>query len=477
MKTCPYCKHVIKDNWYYCRNCNKPLIVNFDKGLVRSLRSPYDESDYFHIDLEEEGEFYDNTIINDEDIDKKIKEINDILKSKETLGEPIPGDLLIKKSSLYYKKRDLSSSKKNLELALQNYKEENDLLNIAICHNELGLVQEDNGFFDQAIYHFNRSLEILRDINDNQKIIKVLNNLGNAYYLIKDLEHAYEFYQKALQLSEQENLRFEEIKSASNLVEVLFLLKDYERIKKILARNTEFFKENDDVYGIILTHVKNGKLYYKIGKDYDYDLAYQHLNNALDLIKTIKNTISIYIRAKLEWECFLYLGKLHLIWNNIMDAENSFLLSLEAVRIFAIIDDINEGEILEELARLYSIKRDRERAIEYYNLSYEIFYKFGDNLKCADLKYKIAQLYSDSEKKEMTAVTYFEDALNLYENLGYIKEAAILLHKLGDYYLHRGMTDMALPNFERARDYYKDLQDDYNVNFIEKKMKSLTKNY
>ncbi|KKN45680.1 hypothetical protein LCGC14_0680700, partial [marine sediment metagenome] len=390
---------------------------------------------------------------------------------KEILGEPIPGSLFLEKSSLYYKKRDSSNSAKNLELALKNYKEDNDLLNIAICHNELGLIQEDDGFFEIGIYHFVRALEILKDLNDSQKIIKTLNNLGNAYYLIKDLENAYKFYQEALQLSKQENLRLEEIKSASNLVEVLYLLKDYDRIKRILARNAEFFKENEDVYGIILTDIKNGKLYFIMSKD--YDLAYQHLNNALDLIKKIRNKVSIFVRAKLEWECFLYLGKLHLIWDNIIDAENSLLQSLEAVRIFGIRDNINEGEILEELAKIYSIKRDDKRAVEYYNLAYEIYYKFGDNIKCADLKYKIAQLYSNSEKKSK-ALDYYEEALNLYEDLGHIKEAAILLHKLGDLYLNKEMINMAITNFTRARDYFKELQDDYNANFLEEKIKSIT---
>ncbi|KKL53401.1 hypothetical protein LCGC14_2275800, partial [marine sediment metagenome] len=76
MKTCPYCKHAIKDNWYYCRNCNKPLIVNLEDGLERTLRFPYDESEYFHLDLEEEGQFYENIIIEDEEIDQKIKKID-----------------------------------------------------------------------------------------------------------------------------------------------------------------------------------------------------------------------------------------------------------------------------------------------------------------------------------------------------------------------------------------------------------------
>ena len=474
MKKCPYCQSPVEDNWFYCKSCEKPLISNLQDVLHRSLKNSYDELDFPYIDLETEEEVYDNTIIQDEEIDRMIQEVDDKLSSKELLGEPIPGSLLIEKSSLYYKKRDFTNALKNLELALINFKEENEMLNIAICHNEIGLIQEDIGFFDQAIYHFNRSLEILKDLNETEKVIKILNNLGNIYFVIKDLEHSNEYYQEAIKLSKQENLFYEEIKSSSNLIEVLYLLKDYERIKRILARNVEFFKEHDDYYGIIQSDIKYGKLFYLIGED--YDLAYEHLNSALELISRAKEKISIYVKSKLEWECYFYLAKLYILWNNSPKAENLLLKSLEAVRIFEIGDNINEGEILENLAELYLTKGEIERAIEYYNLSSEIFYKFGYDYKNAELKFKVGKIFLEFIENNVEAINHFEEALNIYEDKGYVKEAAIVLHKMGDIYLNRGLKDLALKNFDNARTHYKELHDEYNVNLLDEKIKSITKN-
>jgi tetratricopeptide (TPR) repeat protein len=471
MQTCPYCGTPIEKHWSYCRNCNKPLITNLEDALDRHVKFPYDEPEVYHLELEEESEIYDDVVIKDEEIDQKIKEIDEKLERKETIGEPIPGSLLLEKSGLYYKKRDLPNSSKNIELALKNFKEENDLPNIAICHNELGIIQEDNGLFDQAIYHFNRSLEILKELNDKQKIIKVFNNLGNIYFLIKDLEQSYKFYQEAFKLSQQENLLFEEIKSSSNLVEVLYLLRDYARIKKILKKNIEFFKENEDVYGIIQTEIKYGKLYYKIGEDYEG--SYQHLTKALELINRIEENISVYTKAKLEWECYLYLGKNYRLRDNNTKAEDLFLKSLEAVRIFEIGDNIKEGEILENLAELCISKGDIERAIEYFDLSREIFYKFGDNNKNAELKFKIGILYLEYEEDLSRAINFFEEALEIYEELEYFKESAIILHKLGDIYIQKRMIQMGVSYFERAREYYQNIKDDYNANLLSEKIRSL----
>jgi tetratricopeptide (TPR) repeat protein len=421
--------------------------------------------------MEEENSDYETTIIKDEEIDQKIKEMDEILERKEVLGESIPGSLLLERASLYYKKRDLTNASKNLELALNNFKEENDLLNEAICYNELGIIQEDNGYFDQAIYHFNLSLEILEELDDKPKVIKILNNLGNIYFLLKDLEHSYQYYQKAFKLSKKENLIFEEVKSSSNLVEVLYLLKDYDRIKKILERNIEFFKEKEDIYGVIQTEIKYGKLYYLMNENYDESL--HHLTKAVELIDAIADKISIYIKSKLEWECYFYFAKISHLRDNNTKAENLYRQSLEAVRVFEIGDNIKEGEILENLAELYISKGDIKKAIEYYDLSREIYYKFGDNNKNAELKFKIGKVFLEFEEDTTKAINFFVEALEIYEELEYFKECAFILQKLGDVYLNKRMIETAISYFERARNYYQNLHDEYNMNLLTEKIKSL----
>ncbi|MFX0028907.1 MAG: tetratricopeptide repeat protein [Candidatus Hermodarchaeota archaeon] len=471
MKNCPYCKQPVEENYPYCPSCNKPLISNLENSRIRSFNSDLIEDISFSYDLTEEDGIYDATIIEDDKIEQEIQDINDILERKEILGDPIPGSLLLKRSSLYYKKRDLPNALKNLELALKNFEEEDDLFNVAICHNEIGLIQEDIGFFDQAIYHFNRSLEILKEVKDDQKYIKVLNNLGNIYYSVKDLEHSYKYYQNALDLSKQKNLIFEEIKTSSNLVEVLYLLKDYDRIKRILTRNMEFFKQKEDAYGMITTKIKYGKLYYFLSDN--YDLANEELNAALQLLERISNNLSIYMRAKLEWECYLYLGKINLLWNNLEFTEVCFIKSLEAVRIFSIGENINEGEILENLADLYNSKGEIEKAIEYYNLSCEIFYKFGDNEKCAQIKVIISEKYLNFEEDASRATKFLKEALIIYEDLHYIKESADIHNKLGDIYKNNKMQDIALEHYKSARSSYSEIHDEENLKLIEEKIKSL----
>lgn len=473
MTNCPFCKEPIESYWTYCRNCNKPLITNLDEELNKRLFSPYDGVSYQSNDFEEE-DYYDINLIDDESIELELTQLEDQLTESEKLGKNM-GNLLLRKASLFYKKRDFPKALKNLELALENFLEEKDFLNVIVCHNELGLIHEETGFFDQAIYHFDRALSALEDLNDIVKKIQVLNNLGNVYYVINDFEHSYKYYQDALNLAEKENLEVDAIKTSSNLVEVLVILKDYDRVKKILKRNLEYFTKNNDVYGVIQTRIKYGKLYYYLGEDY-YDQSYKCLTSVVELIDTIKKQISLITRKKLEWECFLYLGHLYSLWDNDLEAEDYFLKSLEAVRTFEVKENIKEGIVLEAIAEFYSLKGEDGKAIDYYSYSKDIYQKFGDKSKIGEMKYHVANIFQNYIQDEQKAILYYEEALEIFENLNNAKMAAEILNKLGDIYVSKQMFEHALDTFERAKQYYAEIEDEPNRNIVNEKMNSLKDN-
>lgn len=473
MTNCPFCKEPIESYWTYCRNCNKPLITNLDEELNKRLFSPYDGVSYQSNDFEEE-DYYDINLIDDESIELELTQLEDQLTESEKLGKNM-GNLLLRKASLFYKKRDFPKALKNLELALENFLEEKDFLNVIVCHNELGLIHEETGFFDQAIYHFDRALSALEDLSDIVKKIQVLNNLGNVYYVINDFEHSYKYYQDALNLAEKENLEVDAIKTSSNLVEVLVILKDYDRVKKILKRNLEYFTKNNDVYGVIQTRIKYGKLYYYLGEDY-YDQSYKCLTSVVELIDTIKKQISLITRKKLEWECFLYLGHLYSLWDNDLEAEDYFLKSLEAVRTFEVKENIKEGIVLEAIAEFYSLKGEDGKAIDYYSYSKDIYQKFGDKSKIGEMKYHVANIFQNYIQDEQKAILYYEEALEIFENLNNAKMAAEILNKLGDIYVSKQMFEHALDTFERAKQYYAEIEDEPNRNIVNEKMNSLKDN-
>ena len=473
MPFCHYCKHEIETDWKYCHYCNKPLITNIDIELNKRIQQSYDESPFYYSEAGTEEDIDNIQTYYDEEIEENLKKIEQELTEKEQMGESI-GDLLLKKASLFYKKRDFESTLKNLELALRNFSEDNDLLNIAISHNEIGLLHEERGYFEQAIYNFDSALSILKQIDDQQKVIRVLNNLGNVYYVLKEWKEAYNKYQAALDISEKLEYELDSVRTSSNLVEILFILKEYNRIIKILKRNESYFNDNENIYGIIQTRIKFGKLYYYYGEVY-YDQSFKFLNEALDLIERIKDQVSIYDKARLEWECYLYLGKLNLMWDNDADAEDFFLKSLSTIRTFEIQDHIKEGIVLEDIASLHALRGEDESAIEYYSYASEIYEKFGDKEKIAELSAKIGKIYNDYVQNKDKSIEYYQKALNLYEKLNSSKQAAIILERLGDISIGIQDIESAIDYLERAKLHYEEIEDISEIDLITKKIDSINK--
>jgi tetratricopeptide (TPR) repeat protein len=473
MKLCPYCDKPIESQWRFCHHCNKPLISDLEHR--RSNNRP--DSAYFTEYTSYEGydyeseEHFDVNVLEDKNIDEKISQVDQKI-NQSSYGDNI-GDLYLEKAGLYYKKRDLSKSLKELELALETFDQENDQEKIAITHNEIGLLKEEMGYFDNSIYHFDTAINILKNIEDNIKLIQVYNNIGNAYYQLKDIENSYSFYQKAIKLAEEENMRYEEIKSSSNIVEVLFVLQDFERIKKILKKNYEFFSQHNDIFGLINTYSKYGKLNFYLGESY-YEKAYEYLNKALNLVKKVESQISVYSKSRMQWEIFLFMGKIDILWNRLQKAKNYLLKSLESIRTFEIEEDnIKESIILEALGNLYEMQNEHSKAIEYYNLSSDIYYKFGEDFKTAELKRKIARIYQNSLHNNMEAIDFYENALEVFDKLEYFKEMAQIYDSLGDLYIDRGLTEIALNNFEQAKFYYQEIKDNYHTELVDGKIKSL----
>lgn len=474
MKSCPYCKKEINVNWSYCHHCNKPLLVNLNKEIGKQITQSRDINSYFIYDNDSSTSSplpqpYDLETNGEDEFDLKIQEIEKRIQQRVTFGESI-GPLQLEKANLYYQKRDLASSLKTLESAVNLFIDDKDLVNIAVSYNEIGLIYEETGFFDDAINHFEQAIEILKDLPDNKLIIQVYNNIANVYHHLENLEKSYEYYNRALKLAERNNFTLEEIKTSSNLVELLFLLKEYEKIERILKRNLEYFRYTNDDYGVIISLSKMGKLYYFLGENH-YKQANQCLKDSLDIIKKIRGD-DLLMKAKLKWECYLYLGKIDLAQNNLESAEEYFHKSLETIRILEE-KNINECIILEPLAHLHEFNGGYTKAIKYYKLCTDIYQKFGNDVRIAELKYRIAHIYLENIKDESEAIKFYEEALELFEDLNYSRESAEILHRLGDVYLNREIIELALEYFEKAKELYQEYQDEYNLNLIVSKINSL----
>jgi tetratricopeptide (TPR) repeat protein len=465
----------INSEWRFCKHCNKPLIVN-----LKTSRYSQDKSD--NNQTSQEGHYYaqePSDISNqgqefslkfDPEANEQLKRIDRQIEQKLKDYDSV-GSLLLEKAGIYYNNRDFTNSLKILKEALEDFEEESDESNIAITHNQIGLISEEKGFYDEAIYHFDNAVKILKKIGDVSKLVKVYNNIANAYYLVQDIEQSYSFYKKALTLAKRENLMDDVIKTNSNIAEILMLLNQFHDARKRLSQNLRYFQSTNDVYGIINTYNKLGKLEF-LNNTQNYQKSISYLEKAINLIEQIQGKISPYMKAELEWESYFYLGKSFYKLHKMKKAKNYLFLSLDAVRTYHPEETINEALILDSLARLYEYKQNYDKSIEYYSLANKIFSKFGQDEKIAEGNYKMAQIYRQLSQKEK-ALRNFEKSLQLFERLEYVKEIAEIHHEIGKIYLSDNLIDLAISSFREAQKYYEEIQDSYHLNLLQEKINSL----
>ena len=164
---------------------------------------------------------------------------------------------------------------------------------------------------------------------------------------------------------------------------------------------------------------------------------------------------------------------LYTLWDNDIEAESYFLDALEAIRTFEVKEHIKEGIVLESLAKLYGIRGEDKKAIEYYIFAADIYKNYGNHAKYAEIYTKIAMIYIDFIQDHKNAIESYEVALEIYENLNYDRESALILTTLGDIYSKEQVINEATSYFERALAYFQDLGDNENIILLQEKLRNL----
>jgi tetratricopeptide (TPR) repeat protein len=108
---------------------------------------------------------------------------------------------------------------------------------------------------------------------------------------------------------------------------------------------------------------------------------------------------------------------LNLLWDNDIEAEDFLLKSLEAVRTFEIADNIKEGIVLENIGNMYTLRGEDQKAIEYYNFAREIYEKFGDHQKVAEMFSSIGRINQEYLQNYIESIKAYNNALKIYEEL------------------------------------------------------------
>ncbi len=184
---------------------------------------------------------------------------------------------------------DWDTAVSHFEAALSGYQSRSQLLNVAACHNNLGIIAYTQGNFAHAETQYRQSLTIYQQRQRRQDEASVLGNLGAALQSWGRLIEATACYRDALNIARQIGDRRIEARALGNLGAVCFEAGDLDEAESLLQEALAMARE-----------VRNGRTEAKVlgnlGVLYkdrsQYDRARLHLEDALALAKVEGHTMT-----------------------------------------------------------------------------------------------------------------------------------------------------------------------------------------
>lgn len=217
------------------------------------------------VDLQESlGEIYENEQKFDEAISVYREAIEYSEKNKTVVKT---GDLYTDVAKLEY------ASNKNIEAlddyyeALERYKEKGETKRIELTYNNIATVYNAMLYYENAISAFTEALNNCSS-EDIESLAKYNSKIADAYMNMEKLQEAVNFYEKTINLEENQGNTSELVTSLNNLSTIQLKLGNFGDAEATIDKALDFNNIDDDNFKSALLFNNLGNVFYN-SKDYD----------------------------------------------------------------------------------------------------------------------------------------------------------------------------------------------------------------
>jgi tetratricopeptide (TPR) repeat protein len=261
-----------------------------------------------------------------------------------------------------------------------------------VCNN-LGLLYDSLGEYQQALNAHQQSLEIQREIGDRHREASSLMNLGNVYNSLGQYQEALNFYQQSLAIKREigvaEGTRSDrngEATSLMNLGNAYNSLGQYQEALNFYQQSLEIQREIGNRNGEALSLMGLGSVYYSLGQ---YQEALNFYQQSLAIQREIGDRNG-------EANSLNNLGLVYYSLGKYQEALNFYQQSLEIKREIG--DRNGEAIPLNNLGNVYKSLGKYQEALNFHQQSLEIERRIGDRNGEATSLWNISNLYQQSGK-------------------------------------------------------------------------------
>ncbi|MGB3640145.1 MAG: CHAT domain-containing tetratricopeptide repeat protein [Rivularia sp. (in: cyanobacteria)] len=330
--------------------------------------------------------------------------------------------------------------------ALNIYQQTGDKLKRVKVLSELGLAYFSQGKYQNAKEYHQQSLAIARDIGYKEGEATSLNNLGNAYCFSKECQKGIKLHQQALLVARQIGLREQEVKSFNGLGNAYRRLKDNEKAIQFYQQSLTIAKKIGYKEGEAKALTNLGGVY---SSQKQYEKAIEFLEQSLAIVKQGKD-------RRTEAVILDNLGHIYTLLGRFNKALES---SQQSLNIYKSLGN-KQGELrqLTSLGIIFRNIRQYQKAIEFHQQSLAIAKELG-NRHSEAMSYGNLGVANYFIGKYNKAIEFHEGALTIYKELSFKAGIGLTLGNLGLAYSSLGDTQKAIKFYQQSLVIARELND------------------
>jgi tetratricopeptide (TPR) repeat protein len=260
------------------------------------------------------------------------------------------------KGVLANEKGDIDNAMFYYRKALDIQEDIKDKEGMAGSLNNLGFVYNHLGDIPKALEYYHQCLRISEELNNKVGVATVLNNLGLIYVALNDINKGIEYYKKSLKICEEINDREGMGSALNNIGAAHDCSKNDHLAAEYYKKSLVMYKLSDNKQGIA-TALNNIGMIYHNKKDLEGALAYYQ--QALKIEKKSEDMYSYSYTSSNIAHILFQQGSLD-------EALKYGLQSLNAAKAIGYPDNISKAA--EVLKWIYENKKEYKEAFEMYEL-------------------------------------------------------------------------------------------------------------
>jgi ATP/maltotriose-dependent transcriptional regulator MalT/DNA-binding SARP family transcriptional activator len=158
---------------------------------------------------------------------------------------------------------DLAGALEDSRRALELFEKLDDTYNVGQCHQDLGVILEQQGNISGAEHHYRQALRIWEALGNSLDLVNALNSMAVCAYLRGNYDEALNWFNECLEIALQIGATRYIAFAQAGIGDVDLDLKEYDRALEAYHVSTEFARRADVRWLEVYNRVKEGECYYQ----------------------------------------------------------------------------------------------------------------------------------------------------------------------------------------------------------------------